>query len=69
MIFADLQTKSIEQLQVLLAEKNEQLRNLRFKVTVNQYKNVREIRKTRKLIAQINTLLCPKKAADSEVSE
>ncbi len=69
MIFADLQTKSIEQLQVLLAEKNEQLRNLRFKVTENQYKNVREIRKTRKLIAQINTLLCAKKAADSEVSE
>jgi ribosomal protein L29 len=53
----ELREKSEKELTKLLATSREKLRDLRFKVTAKQLKNVREIRKTKKLIAQILTIL------------
>ncbi len=52
-----LATKSGPDLQKLLAEKREELRELRFKVAANQLKQVHKIRVVRTEIAQILTLL------------
>ncbi len=52
----DLQKKTKEELQELLDLKREKLRELRFKDSNKQLKNVREIRLTRKEIAQILTV-------------
>ena len=57
MTFAELNKKSAADLQKLLAEKREELRELRFKVAANQLTNVRQIRKVRQLIARILTRL------------
>lgn len=53
----ELKIKSENELQALLRESREKLRDLRFKVAQRQLKNVRDVRKTKKLIAQILTLL------------
>jgi len=63
MEFQDLKNKSEKELHEALVEKREELRELRFKVSENQLKNVRLIRVARKLIAQILTLLRQKKAS------
>ncbi len=52
----DLQKKTKEELQELLDLKREKLRELRFKDSNKQLKNVREIRLTRKEVAQILTI-------------
>lgn len=57
MEFKDLKNKDINELQYMLAEQRESLRELRFKDSNKQLKNVREIRKTKKDIAKILTLL------------
>lgn len=46
-----------KQLQQVLNEKKEKLRQLRFNLTAGKVKNVREIREIRKDIARISTLL------------
>lgn len=53
----DLREQSIEQLERLLGEKQEELRTLRFKVREGQLKGVRQIREVRALIARIHTLI------------
>lgn len=53
----DLQKKSVAELQQLLAEKQEELRALRFAVANMQNKEVRSVRKTRKEIARISSAL------------
>ncbi|MFZ2189949.1 MAG: 50S ribosomal protein L29 [Candidatus Magasanikiibacteriota bacterium] len=53
----DLKNKSIKELQDLLSEKREEVRELRFKASENQLKKVREIRNNKKIVAQILTLL------------
>ncbi len=57
MEFKELKTKNSQELQKLLSVNQEKLRELRFKDSNKQLKNVREIRATRNLIAQILTLL------------
>lgn len=57
----ELKLKSETELNRLLASHREKLRDLRFKVSQNQLKNIREIRIIRKKIAQIMTLLKQKK--------
>lgn len=57
MEFKDLQTKSQSELHRLLAESREKLRELRFKDANKQLKDVRELRRERKLQAQILTLI------------
>ena len=53
----ELKNKNINELQKLLAEQREHLRQSRFKDAAKQLKNVREIRVIKKDIAQILTLI------------
>ena len=57
----ELKTKSESELHRLLAESRDKIRDLRFKDASKQLKNVREIRDTKKLAANILTLLNAKK--------
>ena len=57
MKFKDLQNKTKEDLQKILREERETLRDLRFKDSNKQLKNVKEIKATRIDIAQILTKL------------
>jgi large subunit ribosomal protein L29 len=57
MKFKDLQNKTKEDLQNLLQEERDKLRDLRFKDSNKQLKNVKEIKITRSTIAQILTKL------------
>ncbi len=57
----DLKNKNKEELQEILDIKREKLRDLRFKDSNKQLKNVREIRLLKKEIAQILTIINQKK--------
>lgn len=57
MDFKELQTKTMKEWQTLLAEAREKLRQLKFKDTNKQLKNVREIRRQRQLVAHLLTLI------------
>ena len=59
----ELKLKPVIELQKLLALDREKLRDLRFKVSQNQLKNVREIRNIKKRIAQILTFMSQKQLA------
>jgi ribosomal protein L29 len=61
MDFKELTIKNETDLTKLLAVTQEKLRDLRFKDSNKQLKNVREIRSTKQMIAQILTLLNKKK--------
>lgn len=53
----ELREKGIEELKKLLMEKREEKRKFQFDVASKQIKNVREIRKNKKDIAKILTLI------------
>ncbi|MEK7064912.1 MAG: 50S ribosomal protein L29 [Patescibacteria group bacterium] len=53
----DLKNKNESDLQELLAQKRDLLRELRFKVSEKQLKDVREIREIKKDIARVLTFL------------
>ncbi|MFA5184364.1 MAG: 50S ribosomal protein L29 [Patescibacteria group bacterium] len=57
MDFKELTTKGAADLQKLLTSSRERLRELRFKDSNKQLKNIREIRAAKTLVAQILTLL------------
>ena len=57
MEFKELTTKNTKELQDLLAVNRDKLRDLRFKDSNKQLKNIREIRAVRQLIAHILTIL------------
>lgn len=57
MEYKELKNKSEKELQKLLSDQREKLRELRFKADANQLKNIREIRVVRHSIAQIMFLL------------
>ncbi len=57
MDFKELKTKTISELQNILADLRDKLRDFRFKDSSKQLKNIREIRKTKKSIAQVLTLI------------
>jgi len=57
MDFKELKNKSEKELHHLLAELREKNRDLRFKDSNNQLKDVRNIRETKKQIAQVLTTL------------
>jgi ribosomal protein L29 len=61
MDFKELQTKSETELHKALAQNREKLRELRFKDSNKQLKNIREIRIVKEQIAQILTILNKKK--------
>ncbi|MFA6550934.1 MAG: 50S ribosomal protein L29 [Patescibacteria group bacterium] len=53
----EIKNKAVGELQKILADKRDKLRELRFKDAAKQLKNVREIRMTKKDIAQVLTLI------------
>jgi large subunit ribosomal protein L29 len=53
----ELQQKSKSELQKFLADSREKLRQLRFDLSAGKVKNVREVRKIKKDIAKVLTLL------------
>jgi len=57
MNISELRQKSKPELEKMLQDTKEKLRGLGFSIQLKQSKNVREIRKTKKLIAQIFTIL------------
>ena len=57
MDFKELKNKEEKELQKILAQSREKLRDLRFKDANKQLKNIREIRRTRETIAHVLTLL------------
>jgi len=61
MKISELRKKTKKELEKMLLEEQEKLRKLRFALHLKQSKNVREIRKARKLIAQIFTIIKEKK--------
>jgi ribosomal protein L29 len=57
MEYKDLEKKDNDELMKLLSQERAKLYDLRLKISVNQLKDVREVRETRKTIAQIMTQL------------
>ena len=53
----ELKLKSDNELKTLLNESREKLREMRFKVAQRQLKKVSDVKKTRKLIARVLTIL------------
>lgn len=64
----ELRDKNKEELTVLLAEKRETVRSLRFDIATKQVKNHRDYRNARKDIARIMTLLSADVAGKSELN-
>lgn len=56
----ELRQKSTGEMQKMLQSKRERLRQLNFDLASGKVKNVREVRKIKKDIARILTLLCQK---------
>ena len=69
MEFKELKNKKENELHRTLAEARDKLRDLRFKDSSKQLKNVREIRKVKKFIAQILTLLSGKRKSEKTVKD
>lgn len=57
MEYKELKNKKENELQKILRESRDKLRDLRFKDANKQLKNVREIRQIRNMISQVLTLL------------
>lgn len=53
----ELKEKSADELKKILLQEREKIQKIRFDLKLKKNKNVREIRKTRKIIAQVMTLL------------
>ena len=61
MEFKELKEKSAPELQKLLAQFREKVRDLRFSVSAKQLKNIRELREAKRVIAKILTVLNQKR--------
>lgn len=57
----NLSNKEIKELERILAQAREKLRELRFSVNANQLKNVKSIKPIKKIIARILTIINIKK--------
>ncbi len=53
----ELKTKTESELKKFLQDNRERIRQLRFDLASGKVKNIREIRKVKKIIAQVLTLL------------
>ncbi|OGY88839.1 MAG: 50S ribosomal protein L29 [Candidatus Komeilibacteria bacterium RIFCSPLOWO2_01_FULL_45_10] len=70
MEFKELKGKSAEELQKLLAQFREKVRDLRFSVSAKQLKNIRQLREAKKAVAKILTVLNQdKKNAKAKVAK
>ncbi len=54
---SELRTKTKSELQKLLQDNRERMRQLRFDLASGKVKNIREVRKVKKTIAQILTII------------
>lgn len=61
----ELAGKESEQLRIILSQRQEKLRHLRFQVASREVKNHRELRFLRREIARIQTALSARKDAQS----
>lgn len=61
MDFKDLQNKNERDLHELLSEKRNELREMKFKISGKQMKNLSGVKKNKKIVARILTLLNKKK--------
>lgn len=57
MDFFELKNKTKKELNELLAEQKNELRQLRFKIQSQQLKQVNKVKIVKKIIARVNTLL------------
>ena len=57
----ELREQSEKQLQILIKESKEKLKNLRFSIANKQIKDYSDIKKTRKIIARVMTVLKEKR--------
>ncbi len=64
MKITELRQKSKEELQKILKDDREKLRQLRFDLAAGKVKNVREVRKIKKDIARILTLITKRGEAE-----
>lgn len=62
MTVKELREKSDGELKQLLKDERERVRELRFKVSQDQHKDVRELREAKKLVARILTLMREKQS-------
>ena len=60
MKISELKQKSADELKKILQDNRENLRQLNFDLASGKVKNVRSVRKTKKDIARILTILCQK---------
>jgi len=65
----ELREKKIEELEKILKEKREKLKNLKLDLIQGKLKNVREIRETKRYIARILTILREKTCQKEDLSE
>ncbi len=66
MNFDELKKLPKNELKKILAESRESLKNLRFNLSFGKVKDISQIRKTKKLIAQILTILNTSQKYDQE---
>jgi|SaaInlStandDraft_7_1057024.scaffolds.fasta_scaffold433504_2 large subunit ribosomal protein L29 len=64
-----LRTKTVASLEKQLQEISVRLKELRFKISSNQLKNIREVRVMKRTSARIQTILNEKKVKESVKSE
>jgi len=69
MEFKELKSKTEHELHTFLATSREKLRELRFKDSNRQLKNVREIRTVKQAIARVLTLLKKKNTAPAQEAD
>lgn len=66
MEFKELKNKDLGELKASLTENREKLRELRFKDSSRQLKNIREIRIVKKSVAKIMTAISSMRGQDSK---
>ncbi len=69
MKYDEINVKPKPELQKFLKEQRTKERELRFKISAQQMKNVREIRKIKKIIARIMTALNNKSEASAKTTK
>ncbi|HLC90098.1 MAG TPA: 50S ribosomal protein L29 [Patescibacteria group bacterium] len=69
MKFKELKNKNLNELQKILDEFRNKVRELRFKSAADQLKNVREIRAAKKVIARSLFLIQQKKQDSSKLNQ
>jgi large subunit ribosomal protein L29 len=69
MKFEEIKQKTRAELEKLLSEQREKLCTLRFDIELKKLKNVREIRKTKKIIARILTYLNQNKGQNNKLNK